>query len=110
MNVDIVGRSASLRDGERLSYDTLIVAVGSRTHYYGRDEWASVAPGLKTIEDAVEIRRRVLGAFETAHSATDWAVNWWRASDVRVMDAEALVLFAGVICADRSSWTASSAA
>ena len=70
-SIDIVGRSVSLGDGEQLAYDTLVVAAGSHTHYYGRDEWVSVAPGLKTIEDAVEIRRRVLGAFENAERTVD---------------------------------------
>ena len=71
VSIDIVGRSVSLMDGERLCYDTLVVAAGSRTHYYGNDEWVSVAPGLKTIEDAVEIRSKILGAFETAERTAD---------------------------------------
>lgn len=54
-----------LADGE-LGYDTLIGATGSRHHYFGHPQWESLAPGLKTIEDATEIRRRVLSAFERA--------------------------------------------
>ena len=56
-----------LEDGTRLPFDYLILATGSTHHYFGRDaEWQSVAPGLKTIEDATIIRRRVLTAFEKA--------------------------------------------
>jgi NADH dehydrogenase len=62
---DVAGRRLILSDGE-LHYDLLIVAAGSRHHYFGNEQWAAVAPGLKTIEDATEIRRRLLLAFETA--------------------------------------------
>ena len=55
-----------LHDGSEISYDYLIVAAGARHSYFGHDEWERDAPGLKTIEDAVEIRRRVLLAFELA--------------------------------------------
>jgi NADH:ubiquinone reductase (H+-translocating) len=55
-----------LSDGSEISYDYLIVAAGARHFYFGRDEWEKYAPGLKTIEDALEIRRRVLLAFELA--------------------------------------------
>ena len=54
-----------------VTYDSLIVAAGSETSYFAHDEWASLAPGLKTIEDATAIRRRILLAFETAERATD---------------------------------------
>jgi NADH dehydrogenase len=56
----------SLHDGSQLEYDYLIVAAGARHTYFGREDWETAAPGLKTIEDAVEIRRRVLLAFELA--------------------------------------------
>jgi NADH dehydrogenase len=59
-----------LRDGE-LTFDSLILATGVSHHYFGHDEWAPLAPGLKTIEDATEIRRRVLLAFEAAERETD---------------------------------------
>ncbi len=59
-----------LRDG-KLDYDTLIVATGASHHYFGRDKWAEVAPGLKTIEDALDIRRRILLAFEAAEREPD---------------------------------------
>lgn len=55
-----------LADGSQLSYDFLIVAGGARHSYFGNDDWERDAPGLKTIEDAVEMRRRILVAFETA--------------------------------------------
>lgn len=55
-----------LSDGSETAYDYLIVAAGARHAYFGRDEWETAAPGLKTLEDAVEIRRRVLLAFELA--------------------------------------------
>ena len=56
---------------DELDYDTLIVAAGSTHSYFGRDEWAPFAPGLKTIEDAIEIRRRILIAFEEAEREPD---------------------------------------
>jgi NADH:ubiquinone reductase (H+-translocating) len=69
MDVDLAKRCVLLRDGS-LSYDTLIVATGSRHHYFGKD-WEHLAPGLKTIEDATEIRRRIFAAFESAERETD---------------------------------------
>ncbi|CAN5254218.1 NAD(P)/FAD-dependent oxidoreductase [soil metagenome] len=59
-------KAVVLADGSRVEYDYLIVAAGARHSYFGRDEWEKSAPGLKTLEDAVEIRRRVLLAFELA--------------------------------------------
>lgn len=58
-------RKVILGDGE-LSYDTLVIATGMRHHYFGRDEWAARAPGLKSVEDALEMRRRIFQAFERA--------------------------------------------
>ncbi|MEW5987074.1 MAG: NAD(P)/FAD-dependent oxidoreductase [Chloroflexota bacterium] len=63
-------RRLILSDGE-LTYDTLIVATGVHHHYFGRDEWAGRAPGLKTIEDALEMRRRIFLAFEAAEREAD---------------------------------------
>ena len=60
-----VAHKVVLRDGE-VSYDSLLVATGVSHHYFGRDEWAEEAPGLKTVEDALDIRRRILLAFEAA--------------------------------------------
>jgi len=63
-------RQVIFRDG-KLAYDWLIVATGSKHHYFGHEAWAETAPGLKTIEDALEIRRRVLLAFEAAEREPD---------------------------------------
>ncbi len=63
---DVPERRVHLKSGAELEYDYLIVATGSTHSYFGHDEWAKLAPGLKTIEDATEIRRRVLLAFELA--------------------------------------------
>src|SRR3954470_5366517 len=69
-DLDVDGHRVILADGE-VPYDDLIVATGATHHYFGHDEWATLAPGLKTVEDATEIRRRVLNAFERAERATD---------------------------------------
>ncbi|XXF79512.1 NAD(P)/FAD-dependent oxidoreductase [Myxococcaceae bacterium GXIMD 01537] len=68
--IDVEGKRVLLKDGE-LSYDYLIIATGATHSYFGRDDWAPYAMGLKTIEDAVEIRRRVLLAFEMAERESD---------------------------------------
>jgi NADH:quinone reductase (non-electrogenic) len=70
IGIDVAGRRVILRDGN-VPYDTLIVATGSRHHYFGHPEWERFAPGLKTIEDATEIRRRILLAFEAAEREMD---------------------------------------
>lgn len=66
VGVDTAARRLVLRDSPALAYDWLIVATGVTHAYFGRDDWATVAPGLKTLDDAVAIRRRVLVAFEQA--------------------------------------------
>jgi NADH:ubiquinone reductase (H+-translocating) len=58
-------------DDKVVPYDTLIVATGANHSYFGKDHWKDVAPGLKTVEDAIEMRRRIFGAFEAAESETD---------------------------------------
>jgi NADH:ubiquinone reductase (H+-translocating) len=70
IGVDPAQRRLRLRDGE-LSWDTLVIAAGIANQYYGRDDWEPLAPGLKSLEDAVEIRRRVLLAFEAAELEPD---------------------------------------
>jgi NADH dehydrogenase len=70
VDLDVAGRRVVLRDGA-LNYDTLIVAAGVRHHYFGHPEWEQLAPGLKTIEDATEIRRRLFSAFEFAEREPD---------------------------------------
>ena len=68
--VDRHRRIVKLEDRE-VGYDALVLATGSRHAYFGHDEWESVAPGLKTIDDATGIRRRILSAFEQAEQADD---------------------------------------
>jgi NADH dehydrogenase len=63
---DLDARRVKLSDGAELAYDYLVLAAGARHSYFGHDEWERDAPGLKTLEDAIEIRRRVLLAFELA--------------------------------------------
>lgn len=70
-DIDIAARRVILREAPPLAYDYLVVASGSRTNYFGHDDWKRVAPGLKDIEDAIEIRRRVLLAFEAAEREPD---------------------------------------
>jgi len=69
--VDTRQRSVSLADGASIGYDTLVLATGARHAYFGHDEWEPYAPGLKTLEDAVAIRRRILLSFEHAERETD---------------------------------------
>lgn len=69
--VDLACRTIYLDDDARLDYDFLVIAVGAKTNYFGHDDWARFAHGLKTLDDAVEIRRRVLLAFEAAEREPD---------------------------------------
>jgi NADH dehydrogenase len=69
--VDTTARHVVLAGGDVLTYDALVVATGVTHAYFGHDEWAARAPGLKTLDDAVAIRRRVLLAFERAERETD---------------------------------------
>jgi len=74
-DVDAAGKAVVLRDGKRIGYDTLVLATGATHAYFGHDEWEPFAPGLKTLEDATTIRRRVLTAFERAELEEDPAVR-----------------------------------
>ena len=69
--IDPAARTAHLTDGAALTFDYAIVAPGTTHAYFGHDEWRAHAPGLKTLEDALEIRRRVLLAFERAEREPD---------------------------------------
>jgi NADH dehydrogenase len=69
--VDVAARRIELSDGSSVGYDYLIVATGASHAYFGHPEWEQYAPGLKTLEDALEIRRRVLLAFEKAEREPD---------------------------------------
>lgn len=71
VDIDVKQRTLQLAEGNQIGYDTLIVAAGVRYNYFGNEKWAELAPSLKTIEDATEIRRRVLTAFEQAEKSTD---------------------------------------
>lgn len=70
-SVDIVGRRVLLDDGSAMPYDTLVLATGARHAYFGHDDWEPFAPGLKTLEDATTVRRRILLAFERAERETN---------------------------------------
>ena len=71
-HIDVLQRAVVLQE-EIIPYDVLIVATGSSHHYFGHPEWERWAPSLKTVEDATEIRRRVLSAFEAAEREPDEA-------------------------------------
>ncbi len=71
VDIDAGRREVQLSDGGPVPYDTLIVATGAHHAYFGHDDWAPYAPGLKTIDDATEMRRRILIAFEAAEREAD---------------------------------------
>ena len=73
-SIDVNAKKVHLTDGE-IEYDYLIVATGARHSYFGHPEWERIAPGLKSLEDAVEIRRRILMAFEYAERTPDEAAR-----------------------------------
>jgi NADH dehydrogenase len=73
-SVNVAAKTVSIGDRE-IAYDYLILATGARHSYFGHDEWEKLAPGLKSLEDAVEIRRRLLLAFEYAEKVTDPAAK-----------------------------------
>jgi NADH dehydrogenase len=69
--IDVEGRTLTFSDGDSLGYDYLIVAAGATHSYFGHDEWEANAPSMKSIEDALDVRRRLLIAFEAAERAKD---------------------------------------
>jgi NADH dehydrogenase len=71
VGVDTAGKAVLLEGGARVPFDSLIVATGARHAYFGHDDWEPFAPGLKTLEDATAMRRRLLVAFEKAELETD---------------------------------------
>ncbi len=71
--IDLAAKQVHLRECPPLDYEYLVLAPGSQNSYFGHDDWARAAPGLKDLDDAVEIRRRVLLAFEAAERETDEA-------------------------------------
>lgn len=70
-HIDVQARAVHLKDGLALPYDHLIVAAGATHSYFGNDQWAPLAPGLKTLDDAFDIRGRILMAFEAAEKEPD---------------------------------------
>ncbi len=79
-DIDVEGHQVVLDRGERLGYDSLIMACGGQTSYFGHDEWQEVSCPLKTLEDAVDLRNRIFGAFEEAERTSDPAerAEWLR--------------------------------
>src|SRR5512134_1625250 len=75
VGIDPERREVLLADGGPIAYDTLVVATGAHHTYFDHPEWAAIAPGLKTVEDATEIRRRILIAFEAAEREADPALR-----------------------------------
>lgn len=73
--IDFAERQVRSRELPPLGYDYLVIAAGAENSYFGHDEWQPVAPGLKDIDDAIEIRRRVLVAFEAAEREPDPGVR-----------------------------------
>ena len=73
--IDAAAHRLTLRDGPDLEFDYLVLASGAGHAYFGHDEWATHAPGLKTLDDALQIRQRILAAFERAEVSTDAAAR-----------------------------------
>ena len=71
VDIDADAKKVYLEDGDALNYDALVIATGVSHHYFGNDQWQNDAPGLKTVEDALEMRRRIFMAFEAAEKETD---------------------------------------
>jgi NADH dehydrogenase/putative oxidoreductase len=74
-SVDAANRRVTTLDGQSLPYDSLILATGARHAYFGHDDWETAAPGLKTLDDATAIRRRLLLAFEQAETTANAAAR-----------------------------------
>src|SRR3546814_3688569 len=74
-DIDTAAREVRLERGDALRYDHLLLASGATHAYFGHDEWAAHAPGLKTLDDALHIRRRILSAFERAEAESDPAAK-----------------------------------
>ncbi|MCW0414169.1 NAD(P)/FAD-dependent oxidoreductase [Xanthomonas sacchari] len=75
VDIDKQARQVRLADGQALDYDYLLVATGATHAYFGHDDWAAHAPGLKTLDDALQLRRHLLLAFERAEAETDPAAR-----------------------------------
>jgi len=99
--IDLQRRVVSLAESDlpfrEIAYDALVIAAGARTHWFGRDEWARSALDLKTVDDAVAIRQRVLGAFESAERVRDEALRRERMTFVVVGGGPTGVELAGAL-------------
>lgn len=73
VDIDAETKKLIVQDGEDINYDMLVIATGGSHHYFGNDQWQEDAPGLKTVEDALEMRRRIFTAFEAAEKEPDLA-------------------------------------
>jgi len=71
LDLDPKGKRVLLADGASLEYDSLVIAIGSQTSYFGHDAWKEWAPGLKSIDEAVNVRHKILYAFEVAERISD---------------------------------------
>ncbi len=76
-SIDVDGRRVLLGNGQSVHYDDLIVATGMRYHYFGNDTWAQTTSSLKTVEDALDIRSKIFGAFEHAEAAPEGERDAW---------------------------------
>lgn len=72
--IDRIAKTIILQDGQRFRFDYLVIAPGSRHSYFGKNTWEEFAPGLKTLQDAIRIREKILIAFELAESSSDEAL------------------------------------
>ncbi len=97
-DIDARRRAVLLQDGEEVPYDILVVATGARHHYFGNEDWEPRAPGLKSVEDATEMRRRILLAFERAERESDPARRRALLNFVIVGAGPTGVELAGAIC------------
>lgn len=98
VGIDLLARHVHLDDGSELSYDSLIVATGTRHSYFGNDAWADHAPGIKTLEDALQMRARILDAFERAELETDTTAQHAWMTFVIVGGGPTGVELAGSLC------------
>ena len=102
--IDTAGHLVSLASGTSFRYGTLVLATGSEYNYFGHDDWARHAPGLKTIENAREIRSRILANFEEAETCTDPARQRELMTSVVIGGGPTGVEMAGAI-AELARWT-----
>jgi NADH dehydrogenase len=98
MSLDPDARTVRIDDGTDLEYDALIVATGTKHSYFGNDQWAEHAPGIKTLEDALQMRARILDAFENAELETDAAKQHQWMTFVIVGAGPTGVELAGSLC------------